>query len=199
MTLYYSATTGGFYDSDIHKTLPPDAVEISAQTHQTLLNANAQGGHIEANAQGYPQPAFLSQEQTLARAKAAALNSLNYLIRSQRKQAISTQDESELFMSLHRYRTALAIQNGTATPDEQSAFEKEIQARARNESLESFCTHAVKQGAHLMQAIGITEGLKQRLIEAIHQASTQTEVEALEQDFKTRLSAAWAPLTELND
>lgn len=197
MALYYSATTGGFYDSFVHKKRPPDAVEISAQTHQTLLNANAQGGHIEANAQGYPQPVFLPEDQALARAKAAALNSLNHFIRSQRQQAIHTQDESDLSISLHRYRMALAIQNGTATPDEQNAFEKEIQARARNESLESFCTHAVEQGAHLMQALGITEGLKHRLTEAIHQANTQMEIEALEDDFKTHLSAAWASLTEI--
>ncbi len=199
MPLYYSATTGGFYDSDVHKTLPPDVVEISEQTRKTLLNANAQGIQIKANAQGYPEPVFLSQNQNLARAKAAAFSSLSHLIRSQRQQAINTQDESELSMSLHRYRTALAIQNGTATPDEKSAFEKEIQARARNESLESFCTHVIKQGAHLMQVNGITEGLKQRLTEAIHQARTQTDIEALEEDFKTCLTAAWASLTEFND
>jgi hypothetical protein len=54
MTLYYSATAGGFYDNQIHKILPEDAVEISAQTHQALLNANAQGKIIQPDKNRYP-------------------------------------------------------------------------------------------------------------------------------------------------
>lgn len=196
MKLYYSAKTGGFYNSHIHQTLPDDAVKITAQTHQALLNDNAKGAGIEPNAQGKPQAVFPSPEQLLARTKEATLNRLAYLIRSQRQQAIGAQDESEIPLCLHRYRTALAIQDGTATPDEQHAFEREIEARALNESLERFCVHVLKRGARLMQAIGITEGLKHHATQAINQASTQAEVEACEQDFKTRLTVALASLTE---
>ncbi len=46
MTQYYSAKTGEFYDSHIHQTLPNDAVEVTAQMHQALLNAMAQGTRI---------------------------------------------------------------------------------------------------------------------------------------------------------
>ncbi len=46
MKLYYSAATGEFYDSHIHQTLPDDAVEVTAQIHQVLLNAMAQGTRI---------------------------------------------------------------------------------------------------------------------------------------------------------
>ncbi len=190
MKLYYSAKTGGFYDSHIHQTLPDDAVAITAQTHQALLNANAQGARIEANAGGTPQAVFPPEAQWLALAKEVALSRLMGLIRAERQQIIGACDESEITICLHRYRTALAIQEGTATPDEQNAFEKEIEARALNESLESFCDQALKQGICLMQTIGITEGLKHRLTQTINQASTQAEIEALEQDFKTHLTAA---------
>ncbi|UUM20916.1 hypothetical protein [Mycoavidus sp. SF9855] len=63
MTLYYSATTGGFYDSDVHVTLPADRVEITSQTHQALLTANAQGARIAADAHGYPQAIFPTSDK----------------------------------------------------------------------------------------------------------------------------------------
>ena len=37
MTLYYSQSTGGFYDSTIHSRPPEDAVEISPEQHAALL------------------------------------------------------------------------------------------------------------------------------------------------------------------
>jgi len=43
MTIYYSKTNKGFYDSAIHKTLPNDAVEISKELHSQLLS----GGEID--------------------------------------------------------------------------------------------------------------------------------------------------------
>ncbi len=66
MTLYYSATTGGFYDSDVYTTLPDDAVEITPQTHKALRTANAQGASIAADEQGYPQAIFLTSDEVLA-------------------------------------------------------------------------------------------------------------------------------------
>ncbi len=65
MTLYYSATTGGFHDSDVHARLPDDALEITPQTHQTLLKANA-GASIAADKQGYPQAIFFASDEALA-------------------------------------------------------------------------------------------------------------------------------------
>ncbi len=60
MTVYYSVTTGGFYDSDVYTTLLDDAVEITPQTHKALLTANAQG---------YPQAIFLASDEVLATTK----------------------------------------------------------------------------------------------------------------------------------
>ncbi len=196
MTLYYSARTGGFYDSHLHKTLPHDAIEISTQTHQALLKDNAQGAQIEANAEGYPQAVFPTQNQMLALAKEAALARLTDMTRSQLQQAIGASDESEIMICLYQYRTALAIQAGTATQDEQTAFEREIEACALNESLESFCTDVLNKGARLMQIIGITQGLKHRAAQTINQASSQAEIETCEQDFKSRLTLALASVME---
>ena len=43
MTIFYSKTTGGFYDNQIHNVLPEDAVEITAEYHATLLAGQSSG------------------------------------------------------------------------------------------------------------------------------------------------------------
>lgn len=52
--MFYAKSTGGFYDPTIHTTIPDDAVEISADRHQTLLAAQSTGKHIKADADGHP-------------------------------------------------------------------------------------------------------------------------------------------------
>ena len=49
--LYFSKTTGGFYDSDIHATadIPSDALEITVEQHQAMLEHLNSGGRIELN------------------------------------------------------------------------------------------------------------------------------------------------------
>ncbi len=56
MSLYYSKTAAGFYDSAIHAKaqIPADAVEISAAKHRELLAAQAQGKMISADGNGWP-------------------------------------------------------------------------------------------------------------------------------------------------
>lgn len=54
MALYFSAAAGGFYDSDIHSTLPTDARQITAETHAALLGAQADGKVIAGNDNGDP-------------------------------------------------------------------------------------------------------------------------------------------------
>lgn len=73
MTIYFSASQLGFYDTDFHgaRTLPPeaedsppvanpdcripaDALEITAETHKALLDGQASGKMIAADTQGLP-------------------------------------------------------------------------------------------------------------------------------------------------
>ena len=54
MTLYYSQSSGGFYDSDIHDTLPNDAVAISTEQHTALLAGQSQGQVIMPGKDGQP-------------------------------------------------------------------------------------------------------------------------------------------------
>lgn len=82
MTIFYSKTTGGFYDNQIHNVLPEDAVEITAEYHATLLAGQAQGKTIMPGKDGKPvlaplAPSHLHQwngkEWTLDKAAASQL------------------------------------------------------------------------------------------------------------------------------
>ncbi|MDU1346561.1 MAG: DUF4376 domain-containing protein [Eikenella corrodens] len=54
MTLYYSQSSGGFYDSDIHSRLPEDAVAISPEQHAALLSGQSAGQVIMSGKDGKP-------------------------------------------------------------------------------------------------------------------------------------------------
>jgi hypothetical protein len=56
MTVYYAASTGGFYDDSIHEKgqIPADAKTITPETHQDLLMAQSQGKRIIADERGFP-------------------------------------------------------------------------------------------------------------------------------------------------
>lgn len=53
--MFYSKTTGGFYDSAIHgDNIPADAVEISDAVHAALIEGQSNGKRIVADGNGFP-------------------------------------------------------------------------------------------------------------------------------------------------
>jgi hypothetical protein len=56
MALFYSKSTGGFYDDSIHTAaqIPSDAVAITEVQHQALLTGQSAGKLITADANGNP-------------------------------------------------------------------------------------------------------------------------------------------------
>jgi hypothetical protein len=54
MTKLYSKTTKGFYDSEIHKIMPEDAVTITDEQYQSLLAQQSQGMAIIPDSSGMP-------------------------------------------------------------------------------------------------------------------------------------------------
>ena len=79
MSIYFSKTTNGFYDSEIHATMPGDVVEISREDHQSLLTEQASGKQITANSAGYPvaMESVVSDDIKLAACKSKAINLLS--------------------------------------------------------------------------------------------------------------------------
>ncbi len=87
MTMYFSKSTNGFYDSDIHKVFPEDVVEISEEYYRDLLEGQSLGKEISHTSSN--QPVLKTKVVTLAdRIKQydselsqfidATANSLNY-------------------------------------------------------------------------------------------------------------------------
>ncbi|MBC8997767.1 phage tail protein [Pseudomonas sp. N40(2020)] len=52
--MFYSHSTGGFYDPSIHTEIPNDAVEISREYWMELLNGLSAGKMIVMNDDNYP-------------------------------------------------------------------------------------------------------------------------------------------------
>ena len=77
MSIFYSATTGGFYRTDIrlYPDLPADVVEITEEYQQTLLAAQTSGASIVPDKNGVPQavaPTPPTEAEALAAWRAAA-------------------------------------------------------------------------------------------------------------------------------
>lgn len=52
--MFYSKSTGGFYDSQIHNDIPNDAMEISESIYKTLMDGQSSGKTIAPNKSGMP-------------------------------------------------------------------------------------------------------------------------------------------------
>lgn len=98
--MFYSKSTGGFYDAAIHgDNIPADAVEITTEDHAALLDGQSNGKIIAADANGRPvlqDPPALTPEQitasvTAARAAAYIAESDPLFFKAQRGEA--TQEE----------------------------------------------------------------------------------------------------------
>lgn len=50
----YAASTGGFYHPDIHEEIPEDAVDVSDERYQELLEGQSAGRRIIADEHGNP-------------------------------------------------------------------------------------------------------------------------------------------------
>jgi len=84
--MFYSKQTGGFYDSAIHgDSIPADAVEISAEAHQALIEGQSSGKRIVADADGFPvlqSPPPPTPEQIIAQYTAGVQQHLDIFART---------------------------------------------------------------------------------------------------------------------
>lgn len=56
MSIFYSASTGGFFDSSVHAAdaIPDDAVELTSERHAELLAEQSVGLRIVPGQDGHP-------------------------------------------------------------------------------------------------------------------------------------------------
>lgn len=79
MAIYFSKITNAFYDSDIHKTMPEDVVQIEREEHKRLLNEQSNGKIITSNSKGKPIATDIvkTDEELINACKSRASNLLN--------------------------------------------------------------------------------------------------------------------------
>ncbi|MEG3182124.1 hypothetical protein [Sphingomonas sp. LT1P40] len=72
--MFFSATTGGFYDPAVNTAIPTDAVRVTRHRHAELLAARSAGQRIVADAKGRPQ--IRPVKVTLDQHRAAAVRAV---------------------------------------------------------------------------------------------------------------------------
>src|ERR1700743_1672952 len=128
MTMYYSKSTGGFYDDGIHvkSQIPSDAVEITVAEWQTLLQGQANGQMIVADANGnpvlqnYPEPA-------LADVKTAGLAQIDAAAEVLRGLYI-TANSGQVATYMLKYNEATAFKTANYTGDVPGLVQSEVAA-----------------------------------------------------------------------
>jgi hypothetical protein len=68
--MFYSQSTRGFYDSEVHDVMPEDVVEITKEQWQALLEGQNQGKNIVPDENGYPVLADPVDTRTYAQKRA---------------------------------------------------------------------------------------------------------------------------------
>lgn len=105
--IYYSASTGGFYEDTINrKAIPGDKVEIKPAYRLELLNGQRAGKCIVADKTGYPTLADV-QPPTEEERRASALATRDALVKEASTRIATLQD---------------AVDLGEATSDEQAVL-----------------------------------------------------------------------------
>ncbi|ATI15738.1 hypothetical protein [Bordetella phage vB_BbrM_PHB04] len=114
--LYYSKSSGGFYDDAINTSIPGDAVEITADDHAALLEGQSTGKRIVGDDDGFPMlvdqpPPTDEQLADAARAQRdGALSSTDWMVTRHRDEADAGGDTTltaSQFMALLAYRQSL--------------------------------------------------------------------------------------------
>ena len=84
MALFYSPSLKGFYDDAVNKNMPKDSVEITAEQHQALFEAQSKGKTIQPDANGYPEAVdrVYTNEQLIAQYESAAQSNLDAVAKS---------------------------------------------------------------------------------------------------------------------
>ena len=115
--LYYAKSTGGFYDTAIHgDIIPVDAVEISADEHRALLDAQSAGKVIAASEDGKPvavdapAPTLEQRAASLREQRAKLLARTGWLVERHRDQVDAgalTTLSAEQYKGILAFRQAL--------------------------------------------------------------------------------------------
>ena len=110
MSLFYSKTTGGFYDNSIHTPaqIPTDAVAVSQTVYNDLMAGQSEGSTIGSDVNGNPI-LVAPVAPTLAQVQASALTSIDQAAEQLRALYI-TANSGQVATYILKYNEATAFQ-----------------------------------------------------------------------------------------
>ncbi|HDC4262635.1 tail fiber assembly protein [Enterobacter cloacae] len=132
MTVFYSASSNGFYNSDLKdvyiqaQTWPSDAVEISDRWYKYLIDGQEKGMVITANEYGQPaliDPPPLTKEKLIDAAEAKKQNLLSEAtvaiapLQDAVDLKIATENEISKLQDWKEYRVALNRTDTSSAPN----------------------------------------------------------------------------------
>lgn len=128
MSMFYSKSTGGFYDDGIHSAaqIPADAVAITNQVWQDMLAGQAAGNLIVADATGHPTlqaPAA----PTLVQVQTEALANIDIAAEELRALYI-TASPGQVATYILKYNEAIAFQTANYTGTVPGLIQSEMTA-----------------------------------------------------------------------
>jgi hypothetical protein len=115
--MYFSKSTGGFYDSDIHSAtqIPSDAVQITVEVWQEMIQGQGAGNIISSDSNGNPI-LVAPPAPTLVQAQTAALANIDEAAESLRSLYItSTPGQIATYMLKYNEASSFAAANYTGT------------------------------------------------------------------------------------
>lgn len=174
---FYSASTGGFYASEIHGgDMPADAVEVTDDEYSALFTEQAAGKRIVPDASGNPVAVDPATLLTLAQVKAAKLGDLAAAC-TQRLGAIKAgypQDEISTWDKQEAEARAYHSSGATAATPLLSAL-----STARGVALADLADRVIAKADAFAVACGVLIGKRQRYEDEVSAASDAASVAAV--------------------
>ncbi len=114
--------------------------------------------------------------------------------KAQRVKIAGTPDEIEIAAWNNKLVISKAIKAGTASVGDKAAFQTEINARGKGETVDAFADKVLVNASFYARAVGLIDGLKRRTQDAVNAANTPEEVETVLAAMKSQAEAAFAQL-----
>jgi len=133
----------------------------------------------------------------LAASKADGMARIDAYGKAQRVKIAGTPDEIEIAAWNNKLVIAKAIKAGTASAGDKAAFQAEINARGKGETIDAFTDKVLTNAAFYAQAVGLIDGLKRHTQDAVNAADTPEAVETVLAGMKAQAEAAFAQLMKV--
>lgn len=172
--LYFSASTSGFYDSDIHSVLPEDAVEITKEEHMLLLDGQSVGKRIVSDGTG--KPTLVGPiARTLDELKTFKLlkNNKTYEEKVTFYTSSYPQMEKDTWPTQAREIMAWQADSAASTPW------IDIASTARGIAREDYIQRTLNKLQQFEQLSANLTGLRQKYEDQIKSATSESELEAI--------------------